>query len=87
MVTRKKLKQRGKQALKKHYLLFAAVCLLAAFIHSEFSGTLTITQTRSYSASGQSDTASSFGEPSAFPTCWKMWSAGIRNGEKRSPNK
>ena len=60
MVTRKKLKQRGKQALKKHYLLFAAVCLLAAFIHSEFSSTLTITQTRSYSASGQSDTASSF---------------------------
>lgn len=60
MVKRKELKRRGKQALKKHYLLFAAVCLIAAFIHSEFSGSLTITQTRTYSTSEQSDITPSF---------------------------
>ena len=37
MLHRKELKRRAKHNLKKHYLLFVALCLIAAFIGSEFS--------------------------------------------------
>lgn len=40
MFTRKELKQKGKQTLKKHYLVFVAVCLISAFLASEFKGSL-----------------------------------------------
>lgn len=37
---RKRLKRCARQVMKKHYLLFAAVCLIAAFIGAEFSSSL-----------------------------------------------
>ena len=40
MKTRKEMKQRAKRSLKKHYGLLLVVCLLAAYIGAEFSGTL-----------------------------------------------
>lgn len=42
MLHRKELKRRAKHNLKKHYLLFVALCLIAAFIGSEFSSSLSI---------------------------------------------
>lgn len=41
MQTRKELKQKAKHNLKKHYLIFAALCLIAGFIGSEFNSSLT----------------------------------------------
>ncbi len=40
MRTRKEMKRQARQSLKHHYLLFVAVCLLAAFLGSEFAGSL-----------------------------------------------
>ena len=40
MDTRKKIKEWGRRSLKKHYALFVAACLFAAFLGSEFAGSL-----------------------------------------------
>lgn len=48
MLTRKEMKQKGRRSLKKHYLIFAAACLAAAFLASEFRSSLTFTIIRSY---------------------------------------
>lgn len=40
MIRRKELKAAGRRVLKKHYWIFVFLCLAAAFIGSEFSGTL-----------------------------------------------
>ena len=48
MITRKDLKQKGKQSLKKHYLIFAAVCMISAFLASEFNGSLNFSTLRNY---------------------------------------
>lgn len=42
MSHRKELKRRAKHNLKKHYPLFIALCLIAAFIGSEFASSLSI---------------------------------------------
>lgn len=42
MVTRKGMKTRAKAVLKKHYFMLVAVCLFAAFIGIEFSGSLAV---------------------------------------------
>lgn len=42
------MKQKGRQSLKKHYLIFLAACLAAAFLASEFRSALTFTTIRSY---------------------------------------
>lgn len=42
MLHRKELKRRARHNLKRHYPLFVALCLLAAFIGSEFSSSLSI---------------------------------------------
>lgn len=41
MFERKRLKKQAKDSVKKHYLTFVLLCLLAAFIGTEFSGSLT----------------------------------------------
>lgn len=48
MSVRKELKQKGKQSLKKHYLIFAAVCLISAFLASEFKGSLSFSTLQSF---------------------------------------
>ncbi|MEE0752983.1 DUF975 family protein [Frisingicoccus sp.] len=40
MLTRKEMKRRAKTSVKKHYVLLLAVCLIAAFLGSEFAGSL-----------------------------------------------
>ena len=40
METRKELKTRAKQTVRSHYLLLLAVCLIAAFLGTEFTGSL-----------------------------------------------
>lgn len=37
---RKALKKKGKASFKKHYVIFVMVCLIAAFLGTEFSGSL-----------------------------------------------
>lgn len=48
MLTRKELKRKGRQSLKKHYLIFLAACLAAAFLASEFRSSLNFTTIRAY---------------------------------------
>ena len=40
MNNRKALKERGRRSLKKHYAIFVAACLIAAFFGSEFTSSL-----------------------------------------------
>lgn len=40
MNIRKSLKKQGRQSLKKHYVMFVAACLIAAFLGSEFVSSL-----------------------------------------------
>ena len=40
MLTRKEMKQKARQSLRKHYLIFVIVCAVAAMLRSEFSGSL-----------------------------------------------
>ena len=52
MLHRKELKRRAKHNLKKHYLLFVALCLIAAFIGSEFSSSLSIIHSATLESTG-----------------------------------
>ena len=47
MLSRKEMKQLGRQSLKKHYIMFLAVCLIAAFFGTEFTGSLKFVKTYS----------------------------------------
>lgn len=40
MLSRQEMKRRGRHSLKRHYLLLVAVCLLAAFLGTEFGSSL-----------------------------------------------
>ena len=40
MKSRKDLKKLGRKSLKKHYVIFVAACLIAAFLGSEFTTSL-----------------------------------------------
>lgn len=40
MDNRKKLKEQGRRSLKKHYVIFVAACLIAAFLGTEFNSSL-----------------------------------------------
>jgi len=46
MLTRKEMKKRAKHSLKKHYLIFVALCVIASFIGSEFSTSLDVIKTQ-----------------------------------------
>ncbi len=47
-MNRKELKRQGKRGLKGHYLIFVAACLIAAFLGSEFKGSLNFSLLRTY---------------------------------------
>lgn len=51
METRKMLKKRARKVLKKHYLIFMVVCLVAAFIGTEFISSLAVTKIKSFPSS------------------------------------
>lgn len=53
MKKRKELKCLGRRSLKAHWLVFVALCLTAAFLGSEFTGSLTVMQKSAETASGQ----------------------------------
>lgn len=40
MTTRKEIKKRAKKVVKRHRILYIAICLIAAYMGTEFSGTL-----------------------------------------------
>ena len=42
MPTRKEMKRRARRALKRHYILYVAICLIAAYIGSEFASSLNV---------------------------------------------
>ncbi len=44
MRSRKELKKSGLKSLKKHYLIFVLLCVIASFIGSEFNNSLSITK-------------------------------------------
>ncbi|HIT57901.1 MAG TPA: DUF975 family protein [Candidatus Galloscillospira stercoripullorum] len=51
METRKEIKRQGRRDLKRHYFIFVAACLIAAFLSAEFRGSLNFS--RFQSPSGQ----------------------------------
>ena len=42
MTTRKEMKRKAKKAVKKHYILYVAVCLIMAYMGVEFSSSLNV---------------------------------------------
>ena len=48
MMTRKQMKKQGKLSLKKHYFIFVAACLIAAFLSAEFRSSLNFSSAQSY---------------------------------------
>lgn len=63
---RKELKRQARKNLKRHYGIFAAVCLIAAFLGSEFSGSLSAVTSHSASPGG-AETAVVTSAPGALP--------------------
>ena len=48
MKTRKQMKRLGRMSLKKHYVIFVAACLIAAFLASEFTSSLNFSTVQNY---------------------------------------
>ena len=48
METRSKMKKRARKNLKKHYPIFLVACVIAAFIGTEFAGSLNITKVQKF---------------------------------------
>ena len=48
MKTRKQMKRLGRMSLKKHYVIFVAACLIAAFLASEFTSSLNFSTAQNY---------------------------------------
>lgn len=53
-MTRKEMKKAAKRNVKRHYILLVAVCLIAAFLNSEFSGSLNSLEVNVQESSGGS---------------------------------
>ena len=70
MLHRKELKRRAKHNLKKHYLLFVALCLIAAFIGSEFSSSLSIIHSATLESTGTYAEDSMVTGPPDLPSIW-----------------
>ena len=47
-MTRKQMKKQGKASLKKHYFIFVAACLIAAFLAAEFRSSLNFSSAQTY---------------------------------------
>lgn len=56
MKNRKQMKHAGKVSLKKHYFIFVAACLIAAFLSSEFLGSLNFFTAHNYETYDQIET-------------------------------
>ena len=48
MKTRKELKRKARKNLKRHYPIFMVVCVIAAFIGTEFISSLNFTQIKTF---------------------------------------
>ncbi len=47
-MSRKQMKRQGRQSLKKHYFIFVAACLIAAFVSAEFRSSLNFSTAQTY---------------------------------------
>ena len=47
-MNRKQMKKQGKHSLKKHYFIFVAACLIAAFLSAEFRSSLNFSSAQTY---------------------------------------
>ena len=52
-MTRKELKRQGRKALKRHYLLIVAACLVAALLSVEFQSSLSAVQAQNPAAAAE----------------------------------
>ena len=55
MKTRKQMKKLGRLSLKRHYLIFVAACLIAAFLGSEIMGSLSISEAQYHEQMAQTE--------------------------------
>lgn len=51
MMSRKQMKKQGRRALKKHYVIYVAACLIAAFLAAEFKSSLEFSTAQTYEQS------------------------------------
>lgn len=88
MYARKEMKQRAKQAVKKHYAMYLIVCLLAVILGTEFSGSLQfskipLTENTSSSSKGLTDVIDALKEGKEKKA--KLLSKKIRKQQLQSP--
>ena len=57
MTNRSQIKRQGRASLKRHYLLFVGVCLIAAFLSSEFRGALGFSNAQVYASPASEEAA------------------------------
>lgn len=50
-MSRKQMKKQGRRALKKHYVIYVAACLIAAFLAAEFKSSLEFSTAQTYEQS------------------------------------
>lgn len=91
MKTRKELKKAGRRSLKRHYVIFTAACLLAAFLGSEFAGSLDFSSAKSdSSASRQTETSqnsTSSVKTDIGPVTWENVLEAIQAGDTEDGRK
>lgn len=51
MMSRKQMKKQGRRALKKHYVIYVAACLIAAFLAAEFKNSIEFSTAQTYEQS------------------------------------
>ncbi len=61
MITRKEIKKKAKHSVKTHYWIFVVACLMAAYLGTEFSGSLKITETSTQVDSENQTTVNAIG--------------------------
>src|SRR5699024_11481211 len=64
MKTRKQMKRLGRESLKRHYVIFVAACLIAAFLAAEFTGSLNFSTAENYEETYEQEKSDLNGEGS-----------------------
>ena len=69
MPKRKEIKKRARRVLRSHYVIYVAVCLIAAFLGAEFSSSLDTVKEYSEEAAGEAASFFSLGKGAADVLC------------------
>ncbi|WP_415982130.1 hypothetical protein [Anaerostipes caccae] len=84
MLSRKEMKQLGRQSLKKHYIMFLAVCLIAAFLGTEFTGSLKFVKTYSPTSEQVSPSGTVTVQKGIIDVTEDLFTGGTKKARKKS---